>query len=655
MEYKNDLINEENIPDFALQPARPASSFDPTVYDRLFENLKQAAGEIEVTEPIEEVEEVAEAEPVEEAEEVAAAEPVEEAEEVAAAEPVEEAEEVAAAAAPPHIKEELTPISAGRTFSPKEPPRAGPAAATAVPAANQKTRAVKYTEVSNLEPVIIQIEEDVLITDSKPDMAEMLCIEGSCRLSERSAATGENADQPVRIAGDLKIQALYASEKDEGGSSIISLETRIPFREDRLIKANQLSNLSFRPRVKYLKWEKINERKFKVRAGVEVGVREYCPKEFDLFEGLADEELQLLQGEMEYSDVAIKKTDIIDVSEDISIPDGAPEIDKILCYSVNITENQKQVIGGKAMVNGTAWINVLYDSAGGPEFHTCKTDITHFIKVNENETAAPLIGGRAFFDVVNCSLTPKRDENGAYSILSLDMEADAGIEYSSQVQERCIEDLYHNSKDVECDRIQKEFKCLRGSGTADIPLREIIDMPERYSGGGKVIYITGAPEIRTEQAEWGRISIEGVLPVRMVCLAGENEKKAFAIDRELDFRADLDLAGCREGMITDCQTVLTSLQCKQINGRQAAVNAEIAVSGQIFEKTAYNLIKSAAITERQVDLLHGPSIIVYASKDGDTVWKVSKKYHIPASRIRAVNNLSEHEEIKAGSKIVIVR
>ena len=42
MEFKKGLFDGENIPDFALQPARPAASFDPTVYDRLFENLKKS-------------------------------------------------------------------------------------------------------------------------------------------------------------------------------------------------------------------------------------------------------------------------------------------------------------------------------------------------------------------------------------------------------------------------------------------------------------------------------------------------------------------------------------------------------------------------------------------------------------------------------------
>ncbi|HPO05289.1 MAG TPA: hypothetical protein PLV37_07230, partial [Bacillota bacterium] len=43
MEYNKGFFEEENIPDFALQPAKPASAFDTTVYDKLFETKDQPA------------------------------------------------------------------------------------------------------------------------------------------------------------------------------------------------------------------------------------------------------------------------------------------------------------------------------------------------------------------------------------------------------------------------------------------------------------------------------------------------------------------------------------------------------------------------------------------------------------------------------------
>lgn len=194
-----------------------------------------------------------------------------------------------------------------------------------------------------------------------------------------------------------------------------------------------------------------------------------------------------------------------------------------------------------------------------------------------------------------------------------------------------------------------------GSGGADIPIREIIDIPERYTGAEKVLYITGAPEITEERAIRGRIIIEGVLPVRIICMGNEGGKQPFAIDRVISFRTDLDVADCREGMKTDCQMVMKNLEFNKINNMQIAVDAAIAVSAQAFEKKPYQLIHNVSIAEKPIDTAHGPSIIVYASKDGDTVWKVAKKYHISTSRVRSVNSLPEHEELKAGAKIVIVR
>ena len=149
--------------------------------------------------------------------------------------------------------------------------------------------------------------------------------------------------------------------------------------------------------------------------------------------------------------------------------------------------------------------------------------------------------------------------------------------------------------------------------------------------------------------------VEGVLPVRLVCIGGESGKLPFTIDRELDFRAMLDVPDCNEGMELDDYAVLKELSFDLINNKQIAVNAEIAVSGYAFKKTDPELIHTVRFLEKGEEKAADPDIIVYAAKEGDTVWKVAKKYHTPLARVRSMNDLAEHEEIRPGTKILIVR
>jgi LysM repeat protein len=108
-------------------------------------------------------------------------------------------------------------------------------------------------------------------------------------------------------------------------------------------------------------------------------------------------------------------------------------------------------------------------------------------------------------------------------------------------------------------------------------------------------------------------------------------------------------------MEPDSRVVLKDLWFDQINSRQIAINAEIAVTGYAFDKQSRDLIQMASVKERQGRDGTEPGIIVYVAKEGDSVWKVAKRYHAPVSWIRSVNDLADHEEIKAGAKVLIVR
>ena len=140
----------------------------------------------------------------------------------------------------------------------------------------------------------------------------MLSVEGSCQLAERSVPTGAHGIQSMRITGDLKIQALYTAEDDADEPIVVSLDTKILFREDCMVKSEPNSIIAFSADVRSLEWERINERKFRVRAAIEVNMREYCDKELNLFDDVKKDEMQFLEDEIRFTDIAMRKTEIME-------------------------------------------------------------------------------------------------------------------------------------------------------------------------------------------------------------------------------------------------------------------------------------------------------------------------------------------------------
>ena len=75
-----------------------------------------------------------------------------------------------------------------------------------------------------------------------------------------------------------------------------------------------------------------------------------------------------------------------------------------------------------------------------------------------------------------------------------------------------------------------------------------------------------------------------------------------------------------------------------------------------FETLTYKNVEIPAInniTEETEDDLEDYSVIIYVVKDGDTLWKIAKKYGSTVDDIVRVNGIENPDKINIGEKIYI--
>lgn len=673
MEYKKDMFDTENIPKFAMQPAKPAEEFDASVYDRLYEAMTELSDETtkqeikeepEVeskavfaeakTEAEELVEETVEEETVAETEEelLAEIEPEEKSEEelIADAEPQGEPEEELGAVLTAVEQPEAVPVLAKVTKN-------APESIKIIPTGEKQiNKVLSYTDFCKLTPIDIYIEEDVLVPDVKPDLESILSVEGKCSLAETNVSGGSTGIQSLRLAGDLTVQTLYVPENGSEEQKIISLESKLPFREDCSINGSPNGEITLLTYLDSLEYERINERKFRIKAMVKVYPQEYRKHELSLFNGIEGENIEYLKDEFRFTDVALRRTETIDIKEELKLKEGDPEIYKILSYNVNVVENHKQVNREKAVVNATVYCNILYQSDEKPVFYQGKTEFTQFIKMDdESAFIQPLTGSRVHFQVENLSITPKDNERGESCLFSLDMDVETSVEYFREIEETVVADLYHCNKDIQYDTETVNFRRFCGNGMSEATVREIINIPEKYEGNSQAIYICGFPTGRQETFEQGKCVIEGEVPITLVCLGGEDSSQPFCLQQNLEYRTSMDIPACQPDMEADSEIVLKELWFDQINSRQIEVNASIGVSVNTFAQSPRELIQTVSLLETEQSPDKKPGIVVYVAKEGDNAWKIAKKYRTSMSQIREVNALKDENRIIGGTKLLIVK
>ncbi|MDD2215809.1 MAG: DUF3794 domain-containing protein, partial [Eubacteriales bacterium] len=258
------------------------------------------------------------------------------------------------------------------------------------------------------------------------------------------------------------------------------------------------------------------------------------------------------------------------------------------------------------------------------------------------------------FQVVNSTIVPKKNEMGDCILFALNMDVDTTVEYYRELDEPMVTDLYHFNKEVEYDLDEVELTQFCGNGIYEATTREIINIPEQYGNDTKVIYISGYPAIRKDSVEQGKCLIEGVIPLKVICLGGEEGKTPFSLYQDLNFRGSMEIPGCRPDMETDSEVTLKEIWFDQINSRQLEVNASIGISTNLFGQSKEKLIQSVSFLESEQTEKPKAGIVVYVARDGDNLWKVAKRYRTSVQQVREFNDLTEKDEIKKGTKLLII-
>jgi len=739
MTFKKDPFEFEEIPDYALQPAKEAdeynfhyvprgatSRFDPAAYEKvLYDSVQQAAESDEQSEMLDvqqdkasdtfgestteffppTMEEIPDAyaasedtpdtkEALEEATDTL--EVLEEAtgtftasEEPSSDGPAAVADEVDAdseetfsetePAAIPEPVEEIIPVfakpaAARPAIQPVFIPKTVPAKLVPITGRTLSSK-LKLVDMKKKEPVRVTIEEDILVPDVKPDLARILAMDGKIRLADREIHTGQAETDRIRITGDLILQTLYVPENMVDGEPMVAIESKIPFRNETEMNAGPNSDLAIAPNIESIEYTVINERKFRVRATAVFGVREYSSIDAEVFEGVKDEELQMLKEKINLTDVALRKTEPFEISDDFVLKESMPEILKVLKYDVNVVENHKQITKEKAVINASVYCNVLYLGAEGnpeamkaedagtapeeepvPVFYQGKTEFTQFIKLDGDYYPGDQnpAGSKINFNIVSLNLTAKEDGNGKKRLFGMDMNVDTGLELYKNIEKEVVTDVYHHKKDVQFETDEIGITTLGGSGVAEISAREIVNIPERYGNVDKVVYLSGNISEKRSFVDQPKSVAEGVVTVNLVCTSADHNNTAFNVTQEIPFRSAMEIPGITPEMTANHDIVLKELWFDKINNKQIEVNAGILVNTAVSSQQKHQLVKNISFLESPQDNTPLPGIVLYIARSGDTVWKVAKKYRTTIDDIKKINEIELGKEIKPGTKLLIV-
>lgn len=515
---------------------------------------------------------------------------------------------------------------------------------------------VQVTNITEKPKTVITIEEDILVPDTKPDLREILLIDGSVRLASREIDRINKADDYIGLSGEVELQTLYVPENRQVAGPVIAVQTRVPFKERWHTDMAAGATLIMECTAEKIEYMVINERKYRVKISLAVTARECIDSKIDIFEGITGEEIQMLREKAEITSIVLRKKDTLTISENLEIKEDE-NFESILKQDINVVENYKQITAEKVVISGFVFVNLLYTVTGTGE-NPCdfirqaqeRVEFTQFIPIKHGAG-----GGSVCFDGSGLRVKLVQDDEKG-EILHLEGEIVTYVELYESVEKEIIIDGYHREKDFICDFNQGRSRTPVASAVGEASVREIISPDSGYGEVEKILYTTGEIAESESRGEQGKVITEGNLMIKMICMThGEDDDgpQLFSIRQTAPFRVVTSVPQMTGDEKVSAGIHLRDLWAEKINGKQLEFNATIMVSAEIMREVTFKVLANPAFEESTSKAAIAP-MIVYVAGKGDSLWSIAKKFKTSVETVAKLNQL-EDGQIEEGRKLLIIR
>ena len=153
----------------------------------------------------------------------------------------------------------------------------------------------------------------------------------------------------------------------------------------------------------------------------------------------------------------------------------------------------------------------------------------------------------------------------------------------------------------------------------------------------------------------GGIELTGVVNLQVFYECSSEEDRYGVIRGAIPFQYVLEADGIDRNCIYPVQASVDQVTVAIIDNGEVDVKCVLYFRANVYQKWQEKIVEQVIVSEPDMEKMAAlPGIAVYMVKDGESLWDIGKRYYVPVSAIRQMNDLSG-DDVKAGDKILIVK
>ncbi len=496
----------------------------------------------------------------------------------------------------------------------------------------------------------VTVEDDINITDSKPDVYQLVTEQGSVSIDEVRAV-----EDHAHVKGSLRFQVLYLS--DEEVRRPACMEGTLHFSETVYLDGVSASDaVTVRSALEDLSVGMINSRKLSVQALLELSLSVEAIQDMAAAVRLEGEDnVEVSEKTVQALDLVISKKDIFRVREEIELPGGLPNIFTLLWQSCQLKGLSWHLMDEKMSLQGEISLFILYEGEGEDR------------PVLWHEAAIPVSGTvecqgmrESMLENIRCrighqEIEVKADADGEERKIALELVLDLDMKLYEDVRTEVLADLYGVAQQVEVVRETGRCKQLLTKNTGMLKVSGRFKTAAGFPGIQQICGSFGDVSLSGAEPGPEGVRITGTASVRALYASADPEVPFYCITGQIPFSYLLEAPGADGTCICEVEPALEQLGVTVLDGEEADVRAVLSFRCLVCRTHEEPVVTDVKISPLEPEKLASlPGIVAYIVKEGDSLWDIGKKYYVPVARMKEMNDLTG-DEVKPGDKLLVVK
>ena len=480
------------------------------------------------------------------------------------------------------------------------------------------------------------VEGDNIIPDIKPDILNVVSTNGTVCIYKK-----EISENKVRLDGCVNTYILY--QADDENNSIRSLNINLDFTQIIDVEnAMPDMNLETDVKLKNIECKIINGRKINTKAFLEANIKVTSNENIDIINDVNLKGIQMLNKSLNVNSLigrGMTKT----YAKDTLVIDNIDNLSEIMKADLHISNKDVKISYNKVLAKSDLNVKILY--------------LTDDNRINSVESTIPVMG---FIDIENVSEENIVDTN--YEIknvivkpnnveehsIYLEVEIEVSCEVYKNQEINLIQDLYSPKANILFTQKQIRIIEKRENLRNTCNIRENQTIPE--IGGNKIYDVSTNVEIIKQTILNDRILYEGELKLNYIF---DNGGGIGTKNTTIPFSLNIDSAGINQNSNVNTNIEIGMQDFIITNDNSVDVKVDIVFNVTVINSAEINIIDD--VKEEENRSMNTCSLVIYYVKDGDTLWKIAKKFGSTVEEIARINGIENPDKLNIAQQLFIPR